>query len=170
MRPAAAATALAAGANLDDVASGLRNFQTAAGRFAVHELAKGVRIVDDAYNANPASLAAAIDSVDTRATRAWLVMGQLAELGSDTARYHREAGEHAKRAGFERLFAVGANAADSVAGFGAGGEQFEEHQTLTARLLHAVDGPVTILVKGSRSAGLERVIAAFERGLSGGDD
>lgn len=161
----ATAAALAAGAVLADVESALSDFETASGRFVLRDLGRGVCVIDDAYNANPASLAAAIDSVDTRRSPAWLVLGQLAELGPETPRYHREAGEHARRAGFQRLFALGPNAKDSAEGFGKGAECFEDHAALSARLIHAVEGPLTLLVKGSRSAGLERVIAAVERGL-----
>ena len=124
------------------------------------ELDGGVAVVNDCYNANPMSMRAALDSLaESPAERRIAVLGWMAELGPDAERFHREIGEHAAARGIEVLVPVGEEAARLY------GERFggllhpvatpEEAGELLERLARPGD---RVLIKGSRSAGLERVL------------
>jgi UDP-N-acetylmuramoyl-tripeptide--D-alanyl-D-alanine ligase len=129
-------------------------------RGEVMELPGGVTVVNDCYNANPMSMRAALQHlVETPAERRLAVLGTMAELGSDSERFHREIGEEAAALGLDVLVTVGEEAVPYS--FGFDGETYststpEEAGVLLAELAMPGD---RILVKGSRSAGLERVLA-----------
>jgi UDP-N-acetylmuramoyl-tripeptide--D-alanyl-D-alanine ligase len=117
------------------------------------ELPGGIVLVNDCYNANPVSMRAALDHLASlEAERSVAVLGEMGELGPDSASYHREVGEHARAAGIDFVVGVGAPARDYdpdelVADPG------EAAELLAARL----EPGDAVLVKGSRSAGLEAV-------------
>jgi UDP-N-acetylmuramoyl-tripeptide--D-alanyl-D-alanine ligase len=124
------------------------------------ELGGGVTVVNDCYNANPMSMRAALDSLaEAPAERRIAVLGWMAELGPDAERFHREVGEHAAALGIDVLIPVGDDAARLYEdGFGG---QIEPAATPeeAGRALERIARPGDrILVKGSRSAGLERVL------------
>jgi UDP-N-acetylmuramoyl-tripeptide--D-alanyl-D-alanine ligase len=130
-------------------------------RGEVVELPGGVVVVNDCYNANPMSMRAALDHLaESPAERRIAVLGTMAELGEESAGYHRAVGEHAAAMGIDVLVPVGADAVGYLEGFAG-----EAHAVATpeeaAALLEEVARPGDrVLVKGSRSAGLERVLAA----------
>ncbi|MEO6696419.1 MAG: UDP-N-acetylmuramoyl-tripeptide--D-alanyl-D-alanine ligase, partial [Gammaproteobacteria bacterium] len=163
---AAAAAALAAGAALADIKNGLEAMRPVHGRLQRTPGIKSAELIDDTYNANPASLQAALDVLAACATRKWLVLGDMGELGGDAALLHEQAGEKARAAGVEALYATGELSRHAVHKFGAGAEHFSDHvqliAALTKKLEHENDG-VTILIKGSRSARMEDVVAALCR-------
>jgi UDP-N-acetylmuramoyl-tripeptide--D-alanyl-D-alanine ligase len=117
------------------------------------ELPGGIVLVNDCYNANPVSMRAALDHLATlEAERSVAVLGEMGELGPDSSRYHREVGEHARAAGIDFVIGVGLPARDYdpdelVA------DPDEAAELLAARL----EPRDAVLVKGSRSAGLETV-------------
>jgi UDP-N-acetylmuramoyl-tripeptide--D-alanyl-D-alanine ligase len=125
----------------------------------------GGLLINDAWNANPVSMRAALDHLAARANgrRTIAVLGDMAELGADGPRYHREAGEAASRAGVAILVAVGPLARGYVEGMTGGAETYwaetlpEAIETLRSLLR---DGDC-VLVKGSRALGLERVAGAL---------
>jgi len=159
---AAAAAALAVGVDLDDIVAGLAAAAPVAGRLVVHEIGARLTLIDDSYNANPAALAAAIAVLAEYAGAKWLVLGDMGELGAAAERYHAEAGAAARAAGVERLFGLGALAGHAVRAFGPAGAHFDDIASLIDALHEAVAAAstgVTLLVKGSRSMGLERVVA-----------
>lgn len=163
---AAAAAALAAGAALSDIKKGLEAMRPVHGRLERTTGIKGAELIDDTYNANPASLQAALDVLAACATRKWLVLGDMGELGEDAAALHERAGEWARAAGVEALYATGELSRHAARAFGAGSEHFANHAALIAALtgrLERENGGVTILVKGSRSAHMEEVVAALGR-------
>ena len=163
---AAAAAALAAGAALSDIKKGLEAMRPVHGRLERTTGIKGAELIDDTYNANPASLQAALDVLAACATRKWLVLGDMGELGEDAAALHEQAGEWARAAGVEALYATGELSRHAARTFGAGSEHFANHAALIAALtgrLERENGGVTILVKGSRSAHMEEVVAALGR-------
>jgi UDP-N-acetylmuramoyl-tripeptide--D-alanyl-D-alanine ligase len=130
-------------------------------------LAGGVVVIDDCYNANPMSMRAAIDDLaETAPARRVAVLGDMLELGPDSPRLHREIGEHASARGVELLIAVGPLAAEMTAGF-AGESRSAPDSTAAAELVGGLlrEGD-TVLVKGSRGVGLERVVAGL-RGAGG---
>ena len=131
-------------------------------RGEVLELEGGVTVVNDCYNANPMSMRAALEHLATSpAERRVAVLGTMAELGPDSARFHREIGELADRLGIDVLITVGEAALPIADGF-ANGERYaagtpEEAGAMLEELGREGD---RVLVKGSRSAGLERVLVA----------
>jgi len=94
----------------------------------------------------------------------WLVLGDLAELGIGSERLHEELGRRAREAGIERMFTLGVASAAAARGFGQGARHFEELDALLAALTERLPAPVCVLVKGSRSARMERVADALVRG------
>lgn len=162
----AAAAALGAGATLDSVAAGLAAASAAPGRLAWHRGVGGAALLDDTYNANPGSLRVALELLATRDGERWLVLGDMGELGADAESAHANAGRLARALSVARLFALGPLSAASVAAFGAGAAHFSDHAALSEALVHALDergaatGP-SILIKGSRSMCMERVVAAL---------
>lgn len=165
---AASALALAAGASLENIVEGLQLATAVPGRQVPHRLANGAWLIDDSYNANPGSVAAAIaslaDAVASAGGQAWLVLGDMKELGSDERRLHAQIGEQARAAGIARLWTVGPLSAEAARAFGAGGANFPEQVALLAELLPALAaaGPgLRCLVKGSRSSAMEQVVAAI---------
>ena len=121
----------------------------------------GWTVIDDSYNANPGSMAAAIDALVLAEGERWLVLGDMAELGAEARALHAGIGALARERGVERLFAVGPLGSATVEAFGAGGEHFCDKQSLIDALRTQLHAGVTCLVKGSRSAGMEQVVAAL---------
>ena len=117
------------------------------------ELPGGIVLVNDCYNANPVSMRAALDHVASlEAPRAVAVLGEMGELGPDSAAYHREVGEHARAAGVDFVVGVGLPARDY------GPDELVADPGEAAELLaQRLEPGDAVLVKGSRSAGLEAV-------------
>ena len=162
---AAAAVAYGLGVDFDDVVAGLEAVRAVPGRLCPVPGFAGARLIDDSYNANPGSLAAAVDVLCEYRGERWLVLGDMAELGADAERLHSDAGRNAARCGVSRLFALGALSRAAADGFGADAETFDSCEALCERLaslLNRADEEVTVLVKGSRSARMERVVQALE--------
>jgi UDP-N-acetylmuramoyl-tripeptide--D-alanyl-D-alanine ligase len=140
----------AAPAEMADRAAGIGFSRFRGERLA---LGDGIVLVNDCYNANPVSMRAALDHLATlEAPRRVAVLGEMGELGPDAARYHREVGEHARAAGVDLLVGVGLPARD-YAPDELVADPGEAAELLAARL----EPGDAVLVKGSRSAGLETV-------------
>ena len=175
---AAAALALACDAPLAAIAEGLTLARPVQGRLVRHRL-PGAWLVDDSYNANPGSLAAAIDTLAAASGGGWLVLGDMRELGDDAEALHAAAGRRAREAGVARLFALGTLAAKAAEAFGEGGEVFASHAGLATAVADALasispagrpaaeaGAPVpTVLVKGSRGSAMDRVVRALLEGV-----
>lgn len=170
---AAAAAALVVGATLDEVCQGLEGLQGVSGRLQrLRGRQDGVVVIHDAYNANPASLTAALQTVSGEPGHKWLVLGDMRELGPSADTLHAKSGQDARTAGFERLYALGEHSRAAVDAFGAGGEHFATIETLIAVLdrdLQNKGEASVILVKGSRGMRMERVVTALAapEGFSG---
>ena len=158
---AAASMALAVGASLAQVRAGLESVQPVAGRLVAHALRSGAVLVDDSYNANPGSLAAAIDTLAGSGDEAWLVLGDMRELGADETALHAQAGEQAKAAGIARLFTLGALSAHATQAFGDGARAFDTHEALADALAVGLRPNVRVLVKGSRGSAMDRIVKAL---------
>ncbi|MFQ6021691.1 MAG: UDP-N-acetylmuramoyl-tripeptide--D-alanyl-D-alanine ligase [Acidiferrobacterales bacterium] len=154
----ATATSLAAGAELQHVKRGLEKLRQISGRLEVKAGVNGSRIIDDTYNANPASLAAGIAVLKDFPGEAVLVLGDMAELGEAAPDIHRRTGELAKSLGISRLFAVGALSKLAVESFGEDGMHFSSRRALVETLLGHLHTDVTVLIKGSRIMRLEYVV------------
>ena len=167
---AAATVALAAGMPPADIATVLSRAELASRwRMEVDRRADGLVVINDAYNANPESVRAALKSLATigRGRRTWAVLGQMAELGDQSAQAHDEMGRLAVRLDVSRLVVVGREAAPMHYGASLEGSWSEESvlvedaQAATALLLDQVGPEDVVLVKGSRVAGLEKVAQAL---------
>ena len=159
---AAAAAARAAGIHREAIVAGLAAVEPVAGRLCRRDGPRGSTILDDSYNANPGSFAAAFAVLAESAARRWAVVGEMGELGEATESAHRELGAQARAAGIERLWALGPSRATTCAAFGAGAEPVADLDALAATLRGALDADTALLVKGSRSNRLERLVAALQ--------
>ena len=92
---------------------------------------------------------------------AWLVLGDMGELGADADRLHAEIGAYARKAGIKRLYSLGPLAAQATLSYGSPAQAFQQLPELLAALRSELKPDVTLLVKGSRSAGMERVVQAL---------
>ena len=163
----AAAAALAAGATLSQIVEGLADMRAVAGRLQFRRTAQGAWLIDDSYNANPSSTAAAIEVLAQLPGRKWMVLGDMAELGGQGDASHRDIGTQARERGIERLFTYGSLAALAVDSFKLGAnagqhaDAFKDHDALLAVLQAQLNPEVRMLVKGSRINRLERLVAAL---------
>lgn len=156
---AAAAAAVAVGVDLAQAAEGLAAVAPQVGRLTRLEGRDGIDLVDDSYNANPASVRAAVDVLKGLAGRRIMVLGTMAELGDESARFHGEAGEYARAQGIDALWCTGRFTEQAAQAFGAGARFFESRDALCEALLAFLEPGDSVLVKGSRSAGMEQVVA-----------
>ena len=162
---AAIAAGVALGIEPADMADGAASIGFSRFRGERLELRDGIVLVNDCYNANPVSMRAALDHLATLgAPRTLAVLGEMGELGADTPAYHREVGEHARASGVDLVIGVGEPARDYdpdelVADPG------EAAEWLAAQL----ETGDAVLIKGSRSAGLETVAAALPAMLEDSD-
>ncbi|NER59619.1 UDP-N-acetylmuramoyl-tripeptide--D-alanyl-D-alanine ligase [Pseudomonas sp. MAFF212428] len=157
---AAAAAAHAFGLTLGGIVAGLNAVQPVKGRTVVQIAPTGVRVIDDSYNANPTSMCAAVDILAGFSGRTVLVLGDIGELGQWAEEGHRQVGEYAKGK-VAALYAVGPMMAHAVKAFGTGAHHFATQADLidAVRVEQAIN--TTILIKGSRSAAMENVVAAL---------
>jgi len=166
---AAIAAALAAGADLVTVRAGLAAVATVPGRLQGLRGPNGSLIIDDSYNANPTAFAAAIELLASRPGQRWLAVGDMGELGDEASRWHSWVGEQARGHGIDRLFSVGDLARHAASAFGPEGRAYSDQKQLVEALRSELDDDVTLLVKGSRSAHMERVIDALIAANHGGE-
>ncbi len=165
---AATAAALAARLPLSSVQKGLEAFRPVAGRLSAVNAMSGALVIDDTYNANPDSVRAAIDVLAHAPGAKWLVLGDMGEVGPQGPAFHREIGAYAKERGVERLYATGALTSESVAAFGGGALHVPTVDELVRLVRHEAIAGVTLLVKGSRSMRMERIVAALTGQVAGG--
>jgi UDP-N-acetylmuramoyl-tripeptide--D-alanyl-D-alanine ligase len=158
---AAAAASLAAGAGLAAIREGLESLAPVAGRFNRRRLPGNVTVIDDTYNANPDSLQAGLEALALAGGQTWLVLGDMGELGTGSASLHREAGRRAQVLGIDRLYTLGSLAREAAEAFAGPGGAYDELDELLAALRRDLSGPLYILVKGSRSMRMERVVTAL---------
>ena len=158
---AAAAVALAAGVALSDIVAGLQVLARVPGRMELKTLASGDCLIDDSYNANPGAVKAATDALLALPGKHLLVLGDMGELGDDELAMHADVGRYAAAAGVEQLFTLGALSEHASAAFGSGGQHFDSRQDLIDALLPLLGSGVAVLIKGSRSSGMENIVKAL---------
>ena len=164
---AAATAALAAGAPLSAIASGLSGFTPVAGRSQASRWQRGeqsLTLVDDSYNANPDSVRAAIDMLASLAGPQWLLLGDMGEVGDQGPAFHREVGAYAQAKGIASFWCVGTLCSDAASAYGPSARHFVSVEALIAALPDANQPlPATsLLVKGSRFMRMERVVKALQ--------
>jgi UDP-N-acetylmuramoyl-tripeptide--D-alanyl-D-alanine ligase len=158
---AASTVAIALGLDLEPIKAALAALSSVPGRLQICQGWGGLRILNDTYNANPASLKVALDFLVKFPGEHSLVLGDFAELGEETIGLHRGMGEQARAAGVSRLYTVGYLSRFAAMAFGAGAEHFSEQQLLLAALRAEYRPGVTLLVKGSRRMRLEQLVTAL---------
>lgn len=157
---AAAAAAYALNVPLVGIRQGLESLQPVKGRAVARVATNGARLIDDTYNANPVAVCAAVDILAAFPGRTVLVLGDIGELGEWAEQGHRDVGTYAAGK-VDALYAVGPLMRHAVAAFGAEGRHFADQASLIAALA-AEQGPsTTLLIKGSRSAAMDKVVAAL---------
>ena len=158
---AASALAFGAGVAVDTIAAGLNNASQVPGRQVAHVLASGAVLVDDSYNANPGSVDAAIAALVAAGGETWLVLGDMAELGEGAELLHAQVGDSARSRNIARLYAIGTHSRAAARAFGADAQHFNDQSALLQALRNDLHGGVRMLVKGSRSSAMDKVVAAL---------
>lgn len=156
---AAATIALEFGASLDDIRLGLAEMSPVQGRLNLHQLSENFKLIDDTYNANVESIKAATDLLASYSGRRILILGDMGELGTQARSYHQEVGEYAKQCKIDDLLTIGVLSQSTADAFK--GHHFSERTQLMRCLLSLLENeqqPISILVKGSRSARMENVV------------
>lgn len=144
------------GVDMNSAAAGLAGASLTGSRLKKIE-GKTVIIIDDTYNANPDSMKSAIDVLTrSRAERKVAILGDMFELGDNTASQHREVGEHAKEAGIDLVIAIGDLAANIAEG--ARGEHFRNKEDFLAEMGKYIKSGDMILVKASRGMKMEDIV------------
>ncbi len=156
---AAVSMALMAGIELARAAAALSGFAGVKGRQQILAGPAGSRMIDDTYNANPASLEAGMRVLCALDGSPWLALGDMAELGPGAEDLHRQAGRSARELGIEKFFGVGEMSCIASREFGESGNCFENIEDMSNAILAQIHPGVNLLVKGSRSAGMERLVA-----------
>lgn len=158
---AAAAGASALGLPLTVIKQGLESLQPVKGRLNPKQGQHGGLVIDDTYNANPSSTAAAVAVLAEQQGRKILILGDMAELGTTGEQLHFELGQIAKAAKIDEIYTLGRLSAAASQAFGAGGYAFQDLADLLAALRPNLTLDTQVLVKGSRSARMERVVEAL---------
>ena len=164
---AATAAVLAADVSLTVVQQGLEKMQAVPGRLQAKSGVHASRIIDDTYNANPASVSAAIRVLQGFAGDHFLALGDMGELGSGEEALHRQVGCEARQQGVDRLYTIGELAKYAADEFGEQACSFDNHEAMVAALKEDLHQEATLLVKGSRRMHMERVVEALtlEKGV-----
>ena len=123
----------------------------------------GSTVVDDSYNANPGSVRAALDYLAALPGQRILVLGDMAELGPNGVELHREIGEYAAGR-CDRVLTIGTLAAEAARAAGKTSASFADVEAARAELVPLLAPGVTVLVKGSRVMGLDRLVKLLEAG------
>lgn len=170
---AAAAAAIECGASLQDIQLGLAQMSPVKGRLNIHHLkatviSNDIKLIDDTYNANVESIKAAIALLAGYNGQRILVLGDMAELGSDARSYHQEVGEYAKEQGINVLLTLGVLSQNTSDAFASNNDAISQHfsdkvqlkEYLTTLLIKQNESSqsIQILIKGSRSAHMEYVV------------
>ncbi len=160
---AAAAIASSLAIAPDQIRHGLEAVVPVGGRLQAVQSASGAVLYDDSYNANPVSVQAAAEFLAAQNGESWFVLGDMAELGGDAQLLHAHTGWVIREAGVKNLLATGPLSREAVESFGKGGRWFESIDALNAALRRTISSGDVVLVKGSRSMGMERVVGALTK-------
>ncbi|MDH3714226.1 MAG: UDP-N-acetylmuramoyl-tripeptide--D-alanyl-D-alanine ligase [Gammaproteobacteria bacterium] len=157
---AACAAALAFDLPLAKIAERLAQVRPVSGRLQFKTGAGGAVIIDDTYNANPASLQVALQVLaEQPQPHKYVLLGDMAELGEQGPQLHEQAGAAVREQGVQLFYAVGELARHAALGFGAGSVCFDEPSAAAQALRGRLTPEVCVLVKGSRAMRMERALA-----------
>ena len=155
---AAVAAAQAIGVRDEAIERALSAFRPVSGRGVVHRLRHGAVLIDEAYNANPDSMRAAIDVLAEMPEPRLLVLGDMGEVGDRGAEFHREIGLYAKERGINRLLAVGPLMRGAVEAFGSDARHFESVESLEIAVTAEARQRGSIMVKASNFMKLSELV------------
>jgi len=148
------------------IVKALSEFRSVRGRLDFHQVSDTLLVIDDTYNANPASLKAGIEVLGELSGEHWLILGDMGELGDGAQRIHFDAGAHAKESGVDKLLAVGDASRNAVEAFGDGAIFFETKDDLVAFVQQHKSEILNILVKGSRFMHMEEIVDSLMKGAN----
>jgi len=153
---AAAAATTALGIADEHIVTGLQQVGFVKGRMRFCAGRHGRTLLDDTYNANPGACKAALETLAQQPAPRWFVMGEMGELGDESRSLHQEIGAFAKSLGINGLIAYGTGAAPAARAFG--GESYSNWDEFVAAVERELPSDASVLIKGSRSTQLERVV------------
>ncbi|WP_094751697.1 UDP-N-acetylmuramoyl-tripeptide--D-alanyl-D-alanine ligase [Psychromonas sp. CD1] len=169
---AVASMAIALGCTLADIAKGLETFQSVSGRVARIAVDRLITVIDDTYNANSASVIAAVNVLCANASEHVLILSDMGELGKHTELEHKKVGEYAASQSVKLLLAVGPHSIHTVQAFNVhcSRQQKAQHfankaqlQNFIKKYLDENKQIITLLVKGSRSAKMEDIVTFIQK-------
>ncbi|RBW49449.1 UDP-N-acetylmuramoyl-tripeptide--D-alanyl-D-alanine ligase [Marinobacter sp. F3R11] len=140
------------------IIEGLAGMQPVRGRLQVISLPGELSVIDDSYNANPASMKAALRVLANRGGKRIAILGAMGELGPTARELHREVGAFAAEVGIDRLLTVGAGCDGYAEGFGEASEMYQTHEEAAQTIVRTNERPMSVLVKGSRSSAMDIVV------------
>ncbi len=155
---AASAACIAFGIGIEQIKQGLEKLNAVKGRLQLSVSPEGYQVINDSYNANPASLQAALDAMQGSEKECWVALGEFGELGTESKQVHTEMGLTIKQAGVTRLFATGELTKFTVEAFGDAASHYAKQEDLITAVQKEINSDVMLLVKGSRSQKMEVVV------------
>lgn len=155
---AAATCCYAVGISIQDIQNGLNQFGGVKGRMTTLPGKNKSTIIDDTYNANLRSVLTALEVLALRPGKRIFVFGDMGELGEWATQHHQEVGLAAKQLGIDQLLSCGTHSLLASQAFGAQGHHFSSQEELVENLLDELSDNTTVLVKGSRSSAMEKIV------------
>ncbi len=159
---AAAAATISTGATLNNIHKGLESVSSVSGRLMLKSHFAGGALLDDTYNANPNSVAAALNVLAKLGGDRRVVLGDMLELGEEAENLHRQTGQLARQLGIGRLYTYGNLSRHISDAFGYGAHHYGSHEEIIEVLKRDASQETTILVKGSRGMKMEDVVAGLQ--------
>lgn len=149
----------------DNIVRGLETVRPVPGRLEKKPGLRGAKLIDDSYNANPDSARQAVDVLARYEGTRYLALGDMAELGEDAEALHASLGAYARQCGIDGLWTTGPLSSATQKAFAGdqplAGGHFTDQEALINDLAEQLNADMTVLVKGSRSARMERVVKAL---------
>lgn len=155
---AAATCCYAVGISIKDIQRGLSHFCGVKGRMTVLDGKNNSTIIDDTYNANLRSVLTALEVLAERSGKKIFVFGDMGELGDWATQHHQEVGLAARQLGIDRLISCGTLSKLASEAFGVGGQHCASQDELAQIVLKELASDTTVLVKGSRSSAMEKIV------------
>lgn len=155
---AAAACCYAVGISIQDIQRGLNAFTGVKGRMTVLAGKNQSTVIDDTYNANLRSVLTALECLAQRPGEKIFVFGDMGELGEWAQTHHQEVGIAARELGINQVLTCGTLSALSSEAFGLGGQHFPSQEDLAQNVIEKLGSNTTVLVKGSRSSTMEKIV------------
>jgi len=170
---AAICAAMAAKMDILDMQTGIKTFIPVSGRMNIYKLSESINIIDDTYNANPASVTAALITLKSMSKdkKNIAVLGDMLELGEESDRLHWQIGKKAALLGINKLFVFGPQGRHTIKGalehqFPSNNIYHETKDKIAQKVLENINSDTWLLVKGSRGMAMETVIKGLQDRLA----